>query len=295
MTDSIICTLGQYDIPIIQMQPAFQVDLLDTNLAIYGSTMNGKTNMLRLIINIIHKKRTEKNEQIFILDFGGALSAYEKMPLVSAYFDNSNEEYVKRIFKIMDLIFKENTKQLNGKIYKNADENDKPIHTTFIIDNLNSFINETRYSAYHEKFGRLCRDGSSKGISIIFTATEYKGTGAYLLSFKQKVGLNMPVDNYMDIFNSKMDAAGNLPGRGYANVTVKPEGVTGTFQMNSPYEIQAFLAEDIEDQESEFVQKLNQKFAKKTDIDINNPYVEQYGRHVKERYKSFPQELLRGQ
>ena len=31
MTDSIVCTLGQYDIPIIQMQPPFKVDLLDSN------------------------------------------------------------------------------------------------------------------------------------------------------------------------------------------------------------------------------------------------------------------------
>ena len=32
MTDSIVCTLGQYDIPIIQMQPPFKVDLLYLNL-----------------------------------------------------------------------------------------------------------------------------------------------------------------------------------------------------------------------------------------------------------------------
>lgn len=293
MKDSIVCTLGQYDIPIIQMQPDFQVDLLETNLAIYGSTMNGKTNMLRLIINILHKIRNEKNEQIFILDFGGALSAYEKMPLVSAYFDNSNEEYVKRIFKIMDSLFKENTKVLNGKIYKNCESESRPIHTTFIIDNLNSFINENRYSAYHDKFGRLCRDGASKGISIIFTATEFKGTGAYLLSFKQKIALNMPVDSYMDIFNEKIEAAGNVAGRGYANVTVKPKGVTGTFQMNSPYEIQAFLAESIEDENSDFVKKLNEKYQRKEEISLNNSYDEPYGKHVDVRYKSFPQELFR--
>ena len=78
MTDSIVCTLGQYDIPIIQMQPPFKVDLLDSNIAVFGSSMNGKTNFVRLLINILHKIRNEKNEQIFILDFGGALSAYER-------------------------------------------------------------------------------------------------------------------------------------------------------------------------------------------------------------------------
>lgn len=60
MTDSIVCTLGQYDIPIIQMQPPFKVDLLDSNIAVFGSSMNGKTNFVRLLINILHKIRNEK-------------------------------------------------------------------------------------------------------------------------------------------------------------------------------------------------------------------------------------------
>lgn len=294
MTDSIICTLGQYDIPIIQMQPPFKVDLLDSNIAVFGSSMNGKTNLLRLLVNTLHKIRNEKNEQIFILDFGGALSAYEKAPLVSAYFDNSNEEYVKRTFKILESILNDNTKKLEGKIYRNADEDKRPIHTTFIIDNLNAFIDEGRYFSYQEKFGRLCREGSSKGISIIFTATETKGINSYLLSFKQKIALNLPVDKYIEIFNSKVEAAGDVPGRGYANVTVKPEGVTGTFQMNNPYEVQCFLAENIEDSDSDFVVQLNKKFEKIAESDFSdNEYEEKYSRHVGTRYKTFPQELKR--
>ncbi len=293
MLKNIICTLGQYDIPIIQMQPPFSVDLLDSNIAVFGSSMNGKTNFLRLLINILHKKMDEKSEQIFILDFGGALAGYEKYPLVSAYFDNSNEEYVKRIFKILENVLNDNIKQLDGKIYRNATEN-QPVHTTFIIDNLNAFINEDRYSAYHEKFARLCRDGSSKGISIIFTATELKGVNQYLLSFKQKVALNMPVDTYTDIFSSKVEMAGNVPGRGYANVTVAPKGVTGTFQMNNPYEVQCYLADDIDNEEAEFVKKLRTKYEYINNGETeSNPYDEEYGRHVSVRYKKFPQELLR--
>ena len=292
MTDSIICTLGQYDIPIIQMQPPFKVDLLDSNVAVFGSSMNGKTNFLRLLINILHKIRNENNEQIFILDFGGALSAYEKAPLVSAYFDNSNEEYVKRTFKILESILSDNTKQLDGKIFRNCNGDNRPIHTTFIIDNLNAFIDEDRYFSYQEKFGRLCREGSSKGISIVFTATDTKGITSYLLSFKQKIALNLPIDKYTDIFNMKVEAAGNIPGRGYANVTVQPEGVTGTFQMNNPYEVQCFLAEDIEDMDSEFVSNLNRKY-EKVENAVLNEYEEKYLKHVATRYKTFPQELKR--
>ena len=30
--NKMLCTLGRFDIPIIQMQPPFEVDLLDSNL-----------------------------------------------------------------------------------------------------------------------------------------------------------------------------------------------------------------------------------------------------------------------
>ena len=156
--EKILCTLGKFDIPIIQMQPAFIVDLLDSNVILFGSAMSGKTTFIKTLVNILHKQYDEDQEQIFILDFGGALSEYRSMPLVSAYFDNSNEEYVKRVFKVMDNILKDNIKTLNGKNYRETTEN-QPIHTTFIIDNVNAFIDESRYTAYQEKLAKLCRDG----------------------------------------------------------------------------------------------------------------------------------------
>ena len=45
--NKIICTLGKFDIPIIQMQPPFNVDLLDANIALFGIAMSGKTTFLK--------------------------------------------------------------------------------------------------------------------------------------------------------------------------------------------------------------------------------------------------------
>jgi len=159
--EKMLCTLGKFDIPIIQLQPPFVVDLLDSNIAVFGAAMSGKTTFIRTLVNVLHKQYNEKEEQIFILDFGGALFDCRDLPLVSAYFDNSNEEYVKRVFKIMDNILKDNIRELNGKNFRDADV--QPLHTTFIIDNVNAFIDEPRYMAYHEKLAKLCREGLSKG------------------------------------------------------------------------------------------------------------------------------------
>jgi energy-coupling factor transporter ATP-binding protein EcfA2 len=288
--EKMLVTLGKFDIPIIQMQPPFIVDLLDANVALFGAAMSGKTTFIKTLVNILHKQYDEKEEQIFILDFGGALSEYGSYPLVSAYFDNSNEEYVKRVFKIMENILKDNLKALGGKIYRDS-KGHQPIHTTFILDNLNAFIDEPRYMAYQEKLAKLCRDGLSKGISIVITAVETKGLASMLGNFKQKIAFEMPPDKYPEIFNGKVGQIGNNPGHGFANVVVKPDGVTGTFRMNLPYEVQCTLpyASDATDANTEaedsFASKLKSKFAFE-----NARYLK-----VAKKYQTFPKELTRSE
>lgn len=282
--NKMLCTLGVFDIPIVQMQPPFVVDLLDANTVVFGSPMSGKSTFIKTLVNMLHKKYTEKTEQIFILDFGGALSEYQAFPLVAAYFDNSNEEYVKRVFKILDNILKENVKSLNGKNYRDAQT--QPIHTTFIVDNLNAFLDEPRYSAYQDKFAKLCRDGLSKGISIVVTAVETKGVGSFLGTFKQKIAFEMPTEKYGEIFSGKVSQIDNNPGHGFANVTVKPEGVTGAFRMNLPYEVQCLLPYgDTCGKKADTYESFMANVQKKFDFDG-----EKYLKCVK-KYQTFPKEL----
>lgn len=256
---NLICTLGQYDIPIVQKQPLFKVDLLDKNIALFGAAMSGKTNFLKLLIQTLHIITNPDDEQIFILDFGGALASYKTMPLVAAYFDNSNEEYVKRVFRILEERIKKNTEILEGTGFSSYCGEKKIIHTTFVIDNLNSFQDEPRYSAYQEKFAKMCRDGLSKGISIVFTASDTKGLSSYLNNFGQKIAFEMPSDKYIEIFNSKVSEIGAIPGRGFANVTIKPDNIEGTFRMNAPYEVQCYIADQMEN-DSSFLIGLKNKY-----------------------------------
>ena len=239
-----LCVLGRQDITVIQEQPDFIVDLLQTNILMFGSAMSGKTNLLKLLVTILHKQYRETDEQIFILDFGGALAEFENLPLVAAYFDNANEEYVKRVFKLVEDRLKENITALKGKNYISVNS-EQPIHTTLLIDNVNAFIDEPRYSMYQEKLAKLCRDGLSKGITIVMTASSTKGLGSYMNSFKQKIALEMPAESYTDIFNHKVIPVGNNPGHGYANVTVIPKNIKATFPIQNAYELQLNLADSI--------------------------------------------------
>lgn len=254
---SIICNIGRYDIPVLQRQCDFEVDLLKSNIILIGSSQSGKSNLIRLIINILHKKMNVGDEEIFILDFDGALSVYRDMPLVSAYFDNSNEEYVKRVFKILENRMKENTSALNGIGFA-RNENAGIAHTTFFIDNFNAFLDEPRYSGYQEKLMRLCRDGISKGITVVVTASETKGTGRFMNNFPQKIAINLTDEKYSEIFGVKTGNIGKIAGRGFANVTEKPKEINKTFNINFPYEMHCSLAEDIKS--PDFREKLEKKF-----------------------------------
>jgi len=44
--------------------------------------------------------------------------------------------------------------------------------------------------AYHEKLAKLCREGLSKGITIVITALDTKGVTSYLGILSRKLLLN---------------------------------------------------------------------------------------------------------
>lgn len=259
--DNMKCILGMQDIPVIQEQPQFVVNLLESNVLLYGATMSGKTNLIKLLVTILHKQYRESQEQIFILDFGGALADFESLPLVAAYFDNANEEYVKRVFNLLEDQLKDNIKKLKGKNFRAVSDN-QPIHTTLFIDNVNAFLDEPRYTAYKEKLVKICRDGLSKGITVVMTASSTKGTTSLMNSFKQKIALELPVDSYVEVFNHKVIPVGNNPGHGFANVTVNTANNAATYPMQMAYELQLNIADDIS--KSDFTQNIKKYFQERT-------------------------------
>jgi len=65
--EKMLCTLGKFDIPIIQLQPPFVVDLLDSNIAVFGAAMSGKTTFIRTLVNVLHKHTTKKRSKYLFL------------------------------------------------------------------------------------------------------------------------------------------------------------------------------------------------------------------------------------
>ena len=224
--------MGIYDAPEKQAQPVFYLEPLKNNVAVFGGPMSGKTTFIKTLLVRLHQREQIPNESIYIIDFSGNMGEYSKLPNVCACFDNSNEENVKRVFKAVEAQLAKNVRLLKGQSFVGCEfKNQKTDirHIIFIIENFNSFLADERYDSYQEVLMKLCRDGLSKGLTVVFTANDCSGISRWLPNFRQKIAFDMPKEGYMEIFGSKVGDLMKLPGRGYLNVN------------ESVYEFQAFL------------------------------------------------------
>jgi len=229
--------VGIYDDPKNQRQAIFELDLQKSNIIVFGSAMSGKTTFIKSLLVKMHEQYTPQTENVYIIDFSGALLRYKDLGFVCACFDNSNEENIRRLFNKLESILYANTKILGGVNFPEYKKENKPAHTTFVIENFNGFLMDKRYESYQETLMKLCREGLSKGITIILTATDTSGgVNRFISGFGQKISFEMPADKLMEIFNTKVNPPMNLQGRGLANIE------------NNVFEFQAFLPFKDEDE-----------------------------------------------
>ena len=227
--------MGTYDAPQIQQQPILYLNPYKSNIVVFGGPMTGKTTFVKTFLVRLHEQSDViQKENIYIIDFSGNMGNYTRLGGVCACFDNSNEENIKRIFKTLDRRMDENAKTLGSNNYYSLylKEPEKcPTHLTLIVENINAFLADERYSAYQDRLLRLCRDGLSKGLSIIMTANDITGTNRLMSNFGQKIAFEMPSDNYFEIFNTKVNKPMKLPGRGIINI----DSATYEFQCFIPF------------------------------------------------------------
>lgn len=242
--------MGQYDDPLNQQQPIFYLNHYLNNIVVFGESMSGKTTFIKtLLVRLNNCNDTAPGENTYIIDFGGNVGKYGELNNVCACFDNSNEENIKRIFKTIEKRLDENSKLLGSQNYysclKNTPDN-CPTHLTLILENLNAFFSDERYSNYHERLMKLCRDGITKGLTVVVTANDTVGIGRLLVNFAQRVAFEMQMDNYFEIFNTKVQKPIKVPGRCIIN------------KDSSTYECQIFLPFD-EFNDNDRIEELIQK------------------------------------
>ena len=227
--------IGQYDAPQLQKQPILRLDPYRSNIAVFGAPMSGKTTFVKTLLVRLHDHMEQlPREDIYIIDFGGNIGQYRKLPNVCACFDNSNEENIKRIFRTLEKRLKENADQLGSQNYYTVvtkTPQKAPTHIFLIIENINAFLSDERYEFYQDKLIRFCRDGLSNGLTVVITANETAGLNRIIPNFGTKFAFEMPGDSYYDIFGTKVNRPMRLPGRGVTNL----DAATYEFQCFMPF------------------------------------------------------------
>ncbi len=232
--------LGRYDDPANQLQADYTVDLCKSNLAIFGSSMSGKTTLIKTLLVRLHQRTdAPEDEEVYILDFSNNLILYGGLPCVVGYFDGSREENVRRVFRRVEERLAENIKNLRGSVYAelNRDERDpksRIVHVTLILDGLNTFYGNERYALYQDELLKLARDGLSKGVTVVVTAADSSAGGGRLLNcFSRIVAFDIPQERYTDLFGYKVEKPPNMKGRGIANRDATAYEFHGYFPYDS--------------------------------------------------------------
>lgn len=219
--------MGVYDDLDHQTQPLLYLDAASNNMIVFGGHMSGKTTFLKTLLVRLHETLDpERERDVYILDFGGNLGTYRELPLVAACFDNSNGENIRRVFRAIEEKLEKNKKILSSRQFLDVYESgssENLAHVMLMIDNLNSFLADERYTSYHEMLSQLCREGISKGLTLVFTASDFSGGVSRLMgSFDRRFALEGTSDKYIDIFGTRVSEPMNNPGRGVSMIDGKP-------------------------------------------------------------------------
>lgn len=205
-------------------------------------------NFFSLFFVRLHQRaKVPEDEEVYILDFSNNLVLYKELPCVVGYFDGSREENVRRVFRRVEERLSENIKNLHGRVYAElgSDERDpkknRIVHVTLILDGLNAFYGNERYASYQDELLKLARDGLSKGVTVVVTATDTSAGGARLLNcFGRMIALDIPPEKYTDIFGFKVEKPPSMKGRGIAN----RDGMAYEFHGYFPYDSDRYTGDE---------------------------------------------------
>lgn len=218
-TDALFVPVGIYDNPGNQDQSLAMLNLAAGNTIAIGSSQNGKTNILQLIIRSLAENYSPGDVNIYVFDFGSmALRSFAELHHVGGVVISSEDERVKNFFRLIVKEMgtrKEKLAQLGITSYNSyleAGNTDLP-RIVFIIDNFLAF--REMYSDYEDEMLGICRDGIALGISVIVTSSQSNGISyKFMSNFSNRICFFCNSnDEYGAVFDRCRMEPKDVPGR----------------------------------------------------------------------------------
>lgn len=248
--------IGIYDDPDQQYQGSSWIDVDNKNTLIIGSSQNGKTNLVQLIIRTIAGCSMPEAAQFYIIDFGSMiLKTFESLNHVGGVVCTSEDEKLKNLIKLLqEEIVLRKQKLLDSGVssysaYVEAGYTDLP-HIYLIIENLTALL-EMYFQDGDEALLGILRDSLAVGISVIVTNAFTNGiTYRYISNFANKICFFCnDSGEYINVFDHVRQQPAEIPGRCIFEIDkVIYEAQTylsfeGEKEIDRVKNIQAFIAE----------------------------------------------------
>lgn len=252
--------IGLLDDPEQQRQEAAEIVFTQQNVFILGASGYGKTNLVQCIVKQLAGRYSPEQVQIYIMDFATmVLKSMEGLRhvggVVTAYEDEKLKNLIKMLTEEMELRKKKLSRLGLSSFYAYLEGGYQGMpQIILILENLTGF--RELYPQYDELFLRLCREGSSSGISVVVTNSQSSGVSyRYYSNFSKRIALYCNNSNeYYSMFDRCRMEPKNIPGRALLEVDRKI------------YECQIYLAFQGEREVErirkvqEFLEQVNKKY-----------------------------------
>jgi type VII secretion EssC-like protein len=224
------CPVGMIDQPTEQRQVPWILDMLRMggHILISGASGSGKSIFLRTLITSLAQTHSPAQLHFYIIDFGGqALRVLDKLPHVGGFFNESDDEYIRRLLHKLNVIIDERKQLFAGKQIddfptyqrrhlERPDMAEMPA-IMLVIDKFIEF--KQAYDRDMDQLLSIARGGRTYGVYLVFSADRPASLPVQVISqLEIRIGLRLVEVTDSLLLLGKNDAAyvdPGLPGRGY--------------------------------------------------------------------------------
>lgn len=216
--------IGRYDDPASQSQGIQYLDLAGGgHCAIYGSSMTGKTTLLKTFLLSMAMCCSPSEAQAYIIDFGHVLGDFEKLPHVGGVVFSAEEEKREKLQEMLineldrrKKLFSQNAVSTLAA-YRSAVGDDLPA-IVLVIDNiialLESFDNQNKTEKVKKFLEKIAGQGASYGLYLMYTAPVPLGISQSIVqNVKNVIALQLNDTGHYSTLVGGKKFLPNIPGR----------------------------------------------------------------------------------
>lgn len=211
--------IGIYDDPDSQYQGIAYLNVASGNTMIIGSSQNGKTNLLQLIVRHLSSIYTPDEFTFYVMDFASRVMVnFQELNHCGGVVCAGEDEKLKNLFKLLWMqieLRKDKLLQVGVTAYssyREAGYKDLPL-VLLLIDNLTAL--KELYLNDNDQLLTICREGSSLGICVVVANAVTSGFGyKYMSNFSERIALYCNDQaEYSSLFEFCRERPSQLPGR----------------------------------------------------------------------------------